>query len=51
MKGLRKYGVNDLCPMCRARLPAGPMAKQDGGLRLLVAAEATAEATKDALAS
>jgi hypothetical protein len=23
---VREYGVNDLCPVCRARLPAGPMA-------------------------
>jgi Flp pilus assembly protein TadD len=41
VKGLRKYGVNDLCPVCRARLPAGPKAKMDGGVRLAVAAEAT----------
>jgi tetratricopeptide (TPR) repeat protein len=41
LKGLRKYGVNDLCKLCRARLPAGPMAMMDGGLRLAGAAEAT----------
>jgi Tfp pilus assembly protein PilF len=44
VKGLRKYGVNDLCPVCRARLPAGPMAKMDGGVRLAVAAGATKDA-------
>ena len=41
VKGLRKYGVNDLCPVCRVRLPAGPKAKLDGGVRLAVAAGAT----------
>jgi len=39
VKGLRKYGVNDLCPQCRARLPPGPTATRDEGIGLVVAAE------------
>ena len=39
VKGLRKFGVNDLCPQCRTRLPPGPAATHDEGIRLLVAAD------------
>ena len=32
VKGLRQFGVNDLCPQCRARLPPGPTATRDEGI-------------------
>ena len=41
VKGLRKFGVNDACPECRAPLPAGPAATYDAAARLVVSAEGT----------
>jgi hypothetical protein len=36
VKGLRKFGVNDAFPECRARLPLGPAVTYDAAVRLCV---------------
>jgi superkiller protein 3 len=44
LKGLRKFGVNDACPECRAPLPRGPAATYDEAVRLTAAADGTVDA-------
>lgn len=34
VEGLRTFGVNQVCPMCRTELPAGPKQLHDEGARL-----------------
>jgi hypothetical protein len=40
---LRKRGVNELCPLCRAPLPPGPEELHEKAVRLLVRAQMTTE--------